>query len=371
MKKKHLWNLFGCAITAIIMVSIYFLTTDIRPVSIAKKLLGFMAVFAALFIAVEFIDLLCQKVIKPKLEENKYGTAWLIICLCCILFGIIVCFGFKLLKHNSELSIRTILQVLAISGIFFILVFIELKITQCVITEKKQGYRFTVRELIIALMCVTAFLIGFIPVAADYYHEQLPVFIGRGDTGVSVTGGDRTPVGEITKEKTVSQSFICSGYLSSIRLMGATYARTNHGTLHIELIDDETNELIQAWDLKAINFADNSWFTVNVDNPEAHDNKSNHRYRIDISSDDSTEGDALTLWRTQTDRYKKGTLVINGTACDGDLQMEISGFTTYTAYYEKVRIYLGLCLAIALNVMIFIIIQKRNIGYGQENNEKH
>lgn len=102
-------------------------------------------------------------------------------------------------------------------------------------------------------------------------------------------------LGEMTEENSYSQRFVCTeDGLSRIRLLTATYARANEGTLDISL-GNESGELIQSWEVNASSLPDNSYADLALDNKITDSN--GKVFFLKITSD-SPEGAAPTMYTT-------------------------------------------------------------------------
>lgn len=135
-----------------------------------------------------------------------------------------------------------------------------------------------------------------------------------------------TPVGEITKDAKVSQTFICEcSSIASIDLYGATYMRENTGTVNITIYSASSNDSddISKADLSTLNevcsstlnmseFEDNTLINIPFDDTSNNSNLKNKTCLIVISSPDGEPGSSVTFWTTQDDLYQDGHLSLQG-----------------------------------------------------------
>ena len=135
------------------------------------------------------------------------------------------------------------------------------------------------------------------------------------------------PVGEIIQGFEVGQSFYCHhNNLARIQVMMATYNRKNNHDVIFHLKSSPlAQEDIYKEKFNASNVLDNAYRTF--DFPPLLDSKGKNYYFF-FESPQSHKGDAVTLWSTSKNHYKKGSLYIKHEKSQGDLR-----FITY--YYEN------------------------------------
>ena len=100
------------------------------------------------------------------------------------------------------------------------------------------------------------------------------------------------PIGEITKDQTVTQRISVSGdQLTGLNFLGATYARQNTGNLLIEVYSE--NELLGSASVDVSTLVDNSEFYVpfspSISIP-------NHTAELRITAPEAVSGNAVTLY---------------------------------------------------------------------------
>jgi hypothetical protein len=130
------------------------------------------------------------------------------------------------------------------------------------------------------------------------------------------------PVGEIYGDVVVSQSFVAvNDGLMAIDLLLATFDRTNTGTLHITLTDDQ-GATVADWALPAADVVNNAWRRLTF---APLGNSTERVYTLTVSDPGGAAGNALTLWMSGNDGiYPLGNLTIAGHPTPGSL-----AFRTY------------------------------------------
>lgn len=132
-----------------------------------------------------------------------------------------------------------------------------------------------------------------------------------------------TPVGEITGKKEIGQTFYSSyNKLNRIDVMLATYNRENSQEVIFHLKKSPSDkEDIYSETFHASSVVDNTYRTFEF--PPIPDSAGKTFY-FSFESPLSKEGDAITIWTSKQDKYKKGKMYINGKSSKGDLR-----FITY------------------------------------------
>ncbi|MNW34174.1 hypothetical protein D3C74_111450 [compost metagenome] len=142
------------------------------------------------------------------------------------------------------------------------------------------------------------------------------------------------PIGEITKEIQVEQTFLAKrNNLSAIQVFFATYNRSNTSNLEFFLFD-ESNKMYMNKSISAKEIIDNSF--LNLEFPKIPNSK-NKKFRLIIKSD-GTAGNSVTIWSTHSPSYKDGELIINGDRAGGDLKFQT---LNTTRRFEKLLILIG------------------------------
>lgn len=136
------------------------------------------------------------------------------------------------------------------------------------------------------------------------------------------------PAGEIVKDYTISQSFISHGDgLTGVAVRFATYQRRNSGTLNFTLYKlltaDGREEKVKLLSgaVSASELTDGAFETFSF-NPVSQ--SENSRYLFTISSPDSDEGNAVTVFLSEGKSNVEGKTYIGGTSVRARLN-----FVTY------------------------------------------
>lgn len=156
------------------------------------------------------------------------------------------------------------------------------------------------------------------------------------------------PVGQITKDVTVTQDFVSgTDSLTALDLLGATYTRENTATIQVSL-SKEDGTVISSWSFDSADMEDNTViefvaakeddglpegldtddktviFADNVDEA-ANDGLDGEKCIITISSPDGEPDKSPTFWMTEDDNYPDGCLNIAGYDQYNDLWFQIYG----------------------------------------------
>lgn len=138
---------------------------------------------------------------------------------------------------------------------------------------------------------------------------------------------DKVPLGEITGEVTVKQSFLAKhNGLSSIEVLLATYKRSFQDKppdIEFSIIDKSSNSLVEEVTVGASHINDNQYFTIEF---EPINNSEGRTFELVISSPNSEPGNAITAWVSVEKLYYNGSLFVNNHILEGDLFINI-GYT--------------------------------------------
>lgn len=124
--------------------------------------------------------------------------------------------------------------------------------------------------------------------------------------------------GELAGNATLGQSFVSRhGYLSSIDVQLATYARVNTADVVFHLRSDASSgeDLVRIV-FNAAQVADNQFRRFDFD-PIVESNAKS--YFFFFTSPDSIPGNSITVWQATKDVYAGGTAFRNGQPIEGDL----------------------------------------------------
>ena len=210
----------------------------------------------------------------------------------------------------------------------------------------------------IALIAYIIFVILFYLIGGEqlhFRHEQSDMLTPSG------------VIGEITSDKVLEQEIVVNGdYLTSIKLMGATYARQNTGLLHVSVCDLSDMELAK-FDYDVSQMQDNAEFSITFQEPVK---VSGGRVILRITAPQATQGNAITLYYGNTmsaSRYEmnielsdKDKLKINGEKQNYALSIAVtsSKILLFGTYYLHIAV---LGFVILASVCIYLI-KKNEIG---------
>lgn len=135
-----------------------------------------------------------------------------------------------------------------------------------------------------------------------------------------IASGAMIPIGELVTGLNVVQSFTSEkeGLLFVSPLM-ATYERENSCDIQMSLVG-ESDELIASQRFDARSLGDSRRLNFLVGPIE---NSKNKIYKLRMSSNNCKSGNAITVWRSENESYELGSLSINGSALNGDLNLAI------------------------------------------------
>lgn len=129
------------------------------------------------------------------------------------------------------------------------------------------------------------------------------------------------PVGEIFGNTCVNQSFVSEeDYLTRVDIRFATYARKNTKEITFKIYDAPTNNNLVNISVNAEEIIDNEYFSFKFDPIVTSAGK---KYFFSISSPNSSQGNAITIWSSNNDRYEKGSAYVNNQILPGDLSFRI------------------------------------------------
>lgn len=131
----------------------------------------------------------------------------------------------------------------------------------------------------------------------DYYEEAVEKLSGIASGNFDSSGG---VLDEIVAGDVIEQSFQPSQTetVTAVYLLLGTYGRSNHCALTITLIDQTTGEETVLGTIDGDEALDNSYNAIGF---EPYQLDSGSTYTIRITSEDASNGDAMTIYRSETD----------------------------------------------------------------------
>jgi hypothetical protein len=154
-------------------------------------------------------------------------------------------------------------------------------------------------------------------VAPDLIQECHPISFSPED----IISPD-IPSGELVKGVKFSQTFEsqCAG-LNQLELYLGTYGRVNTSSVIFRLTDLEDHQRVFEQVVAGTDIRDDKWHRLFFE--PLLDSRGRH-YRIVLLSPDGQEGDAITIWRSQTDTYLGGEAFTNDRPVNADLVFRYS-----------------------------------------------
>jgi hypothetical protein len=131
-----------------------------------------------------------------------------------------------------------------------------------------------------------------------------------------------TVVGEITRDIKISQSFtsVCKNPIDQIGFYIGTYGRTNTTPIHLS-ISDQNGDVLRQQQIDPSIISDNKWHYIDI-YPIA--DSLGKQYWLSISSPQGVSGNSIAIYRSATDQYPDGELLVNNEAVNGDLVFRYS-----------------------------------------------
>lgn len=125
--------------------------------------------------------------------------------------------------------------------------------------------------------------------------------------------------GELSRSRSLRQTFTAAGHrIREIRLLLATFARTNAGEGVVRLVDKDNRTLYEERFALA-SLVDNAWKTFSCDVPVVPGDA----YAIVLESPTAEKGNAITWWASPADAYPGGAAVVDGRVLQNDFAFAI------------------------------------------------
>lgn len=152
------------------------------------------------------------------------------------------------------------------------------------------------------VLTISVFLLSLIWLFLLLFTLFVPLNQTR--TSIELTSHAK-PIGEIVEGTAVTQTFKCNNQnINGFSVLLATYARENKGVLNISLASLSTAEDIQSWRIDVSTLRDNSFVDFMLHEPYAC--QEGEAFKISISSQDGSYGNAVTIWASDSDVYSDG-----------------------------------------------------------------
>ncbi|MNW43900.1 hypothetical protein D3C74_211120 [compost metagenome] len=155
---------------------------------------------------------------------------------------------------------------------------------------KQNWILIRMRFIIGIMMFIIPATVSFL--APNYGYELINV--------EKVQGNQITPVGEITRDNKVGQTFeVDAKEIKKIQLKLATYARENTSNITFEIYELESDglgEVLYSKDINSADIKDNEYQDFVF--KEGLKIKPNKKYYFEIKSNDAEPGNAITIYRT-------------------------------------------------------------------------
>ncbi len=200
-------------------------------------------------------------------------------------------------------------------------------------------------------MGVFVLLYPVLGLGKDYYLNKIPY----GDIS-SMTLNVRSqesakPIGEIIDGSVVRQSFAAGKKrIRSIKLSGATYDRKNQGILAVSLIDADSKEPLENWDIDVSELEDNAYFELDIKNDYGISGK---KYVLEITARGAFPGNAVTLYACPENAYPDGEFSMNGKRQKGDLCFQI--FEAEKRSYLHTKVWLRIYASVAAGSILYAV----------------
>lgn len=208
-------------------------------------------------------------------------------------------------------------------------------------------------HIVIVILCI-------VPIMSDFAKKDFPVSYSEEyviDNSI-IDVNELENVGEIVEGNNVEQYFVCNkNSISYISLYMYTYERNNLGNIHVELVDETDNQVVDEWDVDTIDIQGNEYLKLEVENPFAF-KLYGHDCYIRISSDTVNKYSAVTI-KKQSLEYDTTKLVVGGVEQEGNLIFNVVGYGQPTSK-EWTRVALCLLLLSLVELSICTICGRKH-----------
>ena len=210
------------------------------------------------------------------------------------------------------------------------------------------------------LVLIGVGILCILPIMLDFVNKDFPASYSEEyviDNSI-IDVNELENVGEIIEGNSVEQYFVCNkNSISYISLYMYTYERNNLGNIHVELVDETDNQVVDEWDVDTIDIQGNEYLKLEVENPFAF-NPYGHDCYIRISSDTVNKYSAVTI-KKQSLEYDTTKLVVGGVEQEGNLIFNVVGYGQPTSK-EWTRVALCLLLLSLVELSICTICGRKH-----------
>lgn len=215
------------------------------------------------------------------------------------------------------------------------------------------------REGILSV-CVLLVCLFFLYVYSTLIYQRYILYASeRTDrlASIKIDSDKYTEIDSLVEGREIRQTFELDGRgMSAISILFRGGKEENQGTLHIELTNETTGEVVKRWNKPESKLRDNKLAVFKL-KEEILDN--NDIYSISITSLDNKEGDSLSLCMTEEDLYQNGTCEVDGVLQDGDILFSVNPPEVDYSFLKPVFWFVcGLMMLVMTCIWYFIFIKK-------------
>lgn len=178
--------------------------------------------------------------------------------------------------------------------------------------------------LLIYILCVGLFLL----IGHDTIHYSQAV---RSEFGGDAVGN----MGELIDGREVIQEFqVDSDVIDNVQLFFMTYERKNQGTLNVELMDMDTQEVLAEEQLDIKKIDNGFWKTVRFE--QSIEACKSHTLGVRLTTEGCSPGNAITIGMSNSNNVQGSNLLLDGTGAPGQsLTMTLShkSLSANASYY--------------------------------------
>lgn len=207
--------------------------------------------------------------------------------------------------------------ILGVQGRYFFVPIVMLAYSLCITDQDVSGPSYK-RTFGIVLLPAIILYSAFVTTQVLLERYYLNAFSQNASRVENLKAGYH--FGELVRSRTFEQSFIAKGtHVLGIRLLLATFARANHGSATLDVVDASDDVIYRNQiDLSAVK--DNSWIDIRPENLELTSGKN---YRLRLSTSSGTSGNAITWWASPNDSYVNGVAIVDSAKTNHDFAFTI------------------------------------------------